>query len=138
MNRSEQVKQALKIIGRSDMPPCEVQRIVRYTRFVARQKQVRSGRYGTVTKEQKRAADRVAKALHRLKIALGSKDLAEDARPRGLDPSDVERWWKDAEEAATTELGPPTPHDQAKRLAVKYAAELLEAHGLPIKTTRAG
>jgi hypothetical protein len=110
--------------------------------FVCRLKHAKaSGRYGTLTKPQKEAADRFATALHRLEIARKSEDLADDVRLGfPLDEIDFERWRARAKAAACTKLDGTNPNkpNAAKLYAAEAALRLLEAAGQDTPLTRKG
>jgi hypothetical protein len=104
---------------------------------VVRQKT--GGHLGVMTKQQKKAAGNLAKALYHLEMALNNPDLVSNlVLDFPMDKDDFETWWKRAKAAATTKLPYTGRLNLAKQHAVEAAASLLKAHGLPISGTRKG
>lgn len=130
---------AMNIIGgnaRRDL----VESAMRF-RFVQRLKTYKQcGRYGVFTQGQVDAAADLELALHKLELAL--KKIKETGLDHWLpnlpDQIDVERWWKDAKEAAKTKIGPQSPTRPEKYHAAEVAARLLKKHGIPLSFGRAG
>jgi hypothetical protein len=133
------VGEALRLLGSPTKTTTrwKVQYAVTFARRLRDQRS--SSRYGTQTKPQKAAAKRFAAALRRLETELNSPDLAEDVRPDfPLDDMEFVRWIARADAAASKKLNDSNPRNQAKRYAAKTAAQLLKAHGLPVRATRGG
>src|SRR6266567_6369923 len=137
---SATVRKAMAIIG-PKARESDVERTVHgATMAVARQKTWKqSGRYGTWTKAQKRAAGRVAAALRRLEAVLKDPDLEKYVRDSfPLDEIDFERWTTYCQKASETPLPKTWLRDPARREAAKQAARLLKQHDIPLRVTRRG
>ena len=151
ITQEQRVKRALQILNAHGDKRVELH--VRLgIGFIERKKNTKSsGRYGTLTKEQKKAAKQAFLALRKLEIALASKDLAHNLRlPLDEDPLFVwapdenlsfAEWRKRLKGAANKPLGKPTPSKPARKYAAEAAAKLWKiAFGpeRPMRTTRSG
>src|SRR5258708_15437881 len=147
ITQEQRVKRALQILNAHGDKRVELH--VRLgIGFIERQKNAKSsGRYGTLTKEQKKAAKQAFLALRKLEIALASKDLAHNLRLRlNEDPLFVwapdenlsfAEWRKRLERAANKPLGKPTPSKPARRCEAGAVPQALEKALRPEPTMRA-
>jgi hypothetical protein len=132
------IDKAMEIIGPSADQDVVARAVVQTRGYVKRSSKslIKSGRYGAVTKEHKKAARRVAAALHRLQSALRDTDLV---RCDDLQDDDLERW-RQSYETAALKPGVSKAYrafDQAKHVAAEGAAALLQKHNVPLLIGRA-
>jgi hypothetical protein len=150
--RRRRIRRALAII-RKDR--CQIVQFERSVHFVERSvhfiagmqeltKHVELGK--PKTKLEKKALDRLARALRRVEVALNDPHLEPFARNyfpilkigRVHLHSEIGQLRAHCEAFAKKQLDPPKRSAEVKRLAAAEAARLLERHGLPVTVSKNG
>jgi len=147
----ELTRQALKIIDQGPALKSMVEEDVEYVQRVKATKKAEwddSLRHGVPSKHARRAAAKIAAALYRLRLATkpleeGSPDISlrYDLRRTTysgllidfpIDNETLEEWRKHFQEIADIKVRVPSRFDARKLQAVRCAADLLIAAGLPL------
>jgi len=136
LSREERIEIATKILG-SKCNRASVKTAVAVVRYVEeRQKRRPSYTEEPRNKREKKAVDRLAKALHRLNMALNDAALPT-LIAEAFDRQGMLARHKELKGLATRKLGKPKRRrNWGKHKATEQAVSLLQEHGIPVERTR--
>ena len=137
LSREERIEIATKILG-SKCNRASVKTAVAVVRYVEERQKRRPYIYTDEprNKREKKAVDRLAKALHRLNMALNDAALPTSIA-EAFDRQGMLARHKYLTGLATRKLGKPKRRPNwGKHKATEQAVSLLQEHGIPVERTR--